>query len=116
MIRVCQPGPAFVRFRDYYTVVIDDAAVGEVWPNQVKSFQVTSGEHRVQLRYLFLSRSRTAVVSVDHGQVAELACWPNWMGFGPVGLHRATHRESERIKELTPEIPPPGNLGDPPTV
>ena len=87
VIKVYQPGPAFVRFRDYYTVVIDEAVVGELWPNQVKSFRVTAGEHRVRLKYFFVRRSWTLDVSVDHGQVAELACWPNWTGFGPIGLH-----------------------------
>lgn len=111
VIKIYQPGPAFVRFGEYYSVVIDDATVGEVWPKQVKSFHVSAGEHRVRLRYLFFIRSRTLVVFVDHGSVAELACWPNWIGLGPIGFHRATRRERERMKKLTPEVLPPRNLG-----
>ena len=115
VIKVYQPGPQFLRFRDYYTVVIDDTVVGDVWPREVKSFQVTAGEHRVRLKYLFLIRSRTLVVSVNHGQVLELACWPNWTGLGPVGLHRATERDSEKIRKLAPDLPPPRNLGEQPS-
>ena len=114
MIKVYQPGPAFVRFRNFYSVVIDDAVVGEVWPKEVKTFQVTSGEHRVRLQYLFFIRSRTLAVSVDYGHVVELATWPNWTGFGPIGLHRATHRESEKMQKLMPKAPPPRNLAEQP--
>jgi len=115
IIKIYQPGPVFARFRDYYDVVIDDINVGEVWPKQVKSFQVTAGEHRVRMKHLFVIRSRTLVVSVDHGQVLELACWPNWTGFGPIGLHLARKEDSEKMKKLLPEAPPPRNLGENPT-
>jgi hypothetical protein len=94
--------------------VIDDAVAGEVWPKQVKSFLVPAGEHRVRLKYLFFIRSRTLVAFVDHGQVLDLACWPNWTGLGPIHLHEATHRESQSMKKLAPAAPPPRNLGEQP--
>jgi hypothetical protein len=115
IIKLYQPGPVFARFRDYYNVFIDDLSVGEVWPKQVKSFQVAAGEHRVRLKHLFVIRSRTLVVTIDHGQAVELACWPNWTGFGPIGLHAATKEESERMKKLLPEALPPRNLGEQPS-
>ena len=110
-IKIYQPGPVFTRFRNFYDVVIDDAVVGEVWPRQAKVFEVAAGQHSVRLKYLFFIRSRTVTVSVDQGQVVELACWPNWSGFGPIGLHRATPSETTKMRELTGEVAPPRDIG-----
>jgi hypothetical protein len=63
---------------NFYFVSIDSVRVGEIWPRQSKVFEVTPGNHGVRVRREFtFPCSRTVRVSVEDGQIVELACWPS---------------------------------------
>jgi hypothetical protein len=56
-----------------YKVVVDGETSGEIWPNQLGTYSVTPGEHRVQVRIDFM-KSNEMSVSLDDGQTLELTC------------------------------------------
>jgi hypothetical protein len=113
-IKVYRPGlPRWSLWRwDYYHVIVDGIDVGEVWPRQTKVFDVTPGEHGVQVRRVGLPFGRKALlVSVDAGQVVELACWLDPLTLGLSGLHLATPRESAKMRKIVKIPDSPRNLG-----
>jgi len=108
-IRLYRAGPMIID--NFYFVSIDGVRVGEIWPRHPKVFEVTPDSHEVRVRPAFAFLwSRTVRVSVSDGQVVELACWPNW-ALGAYSLHKATARESERMRQIGAAPVPPRDLG-----
>lgn len=99
----------------YYRVVVDGADVGELWPKQVKTFQVSPGEHKVQLKGPpFRWWRNSIVVTVPPDGVVELACASEWAALaGILDLHRATAKERAAIAYAKDESPP-RELGEQP--
>jgi hypothetical protein len=94
-------------------VLIDGVDRGELWPNQVKVFDVSSGQHEIQLRQGLATKSSALTFSTDSEQVAEFACSKLLTAVGLTGLHPATKEESVRMKKLIVAPPTPRNLGSP---
>jgi len=109
-IRLFRPGPRWYDWWRYYNVVVDRVVVGEIWPRQARVFEVAPGEHQVRLKLphpFFWGNELT--ISVDVGQIVELACWPDWTGL--LVLRSATPRQSKKMREIIRDVPPPRNLG-----
>jgi len=113
VIRLYQPGPVIFSSYRYLIVAIDGTEVGELWPRQVKVFDVVPGLHRVQLRVppLRWVRSREVEVTVNADDAVDFACWPNLLGTGPFGLHVATAKDKARMQRMIPTPPTPTDLG-----
>lgn len=95
----------------YFRVFLDGMDVGELWADQVRTFEVVPGQHQLRLMQ-FVVRRGSIAFSVEEGQVMELAC-SRLAVFGLLGLHPATPKESQRIRELDEhrERPAPRDLG-----
>jgi hypothetical protein len=119
-IKLYRPGPRWLTWGwiggVYYRVLVDGRDVGELWPVQIKTFQVTPGEHEVKLKGPpFRWWRNSIVVRVPEDGVVELACASEWTALsGVLGLHRATAKERASIAhaEAEAELPPPKNLGE----
>ena len=109
-IRIYRPR-AGIGDSGYFHVVLDGIDVGELWADQVRTFEVVPGEHQLRLQQ-FVIRRESIAVSVEEGQVLELAC-SRLAVFGLFGLHRSTPKESQRIRELDERRgrPEPRDLG-----
>lgn len=103
------------------TVLIDGYEVGEVWANQVKSFDVKPGKHSVRLRQLIV-KSNEVLVNVEDGATAQLAClsarriiFSTFQKFTSIRfLHEMTPEEKADVDNWAasqPTPPTPRNLG-----
>lgn len=63
-----------------FKVVIDGAVVGKILTNETQSFDVTTGNHRLHIRYLWLRRSKDVEVFVKPGEQEEFTCRTAWWG------------------------------------
>jgi len=82
----------------YLHVFLDGIDVGELWANQVRTFDVAPGEHQLRLTQ-FVIRRASLSFSVREGEALELAC-SRFAVLGLFGLHPATRRESQKIRVL----------------
>jgi len=81
-------------------VVLDDQPVGKIGNEQVKVFEVASGEHRLHMRFVGLRKSAELHMSLKDDEERQFLCgtsglgWPtlrdNAMGFraGGAGVVR----------------------------
>ena len=83
----------------YFRVFLDGMDVGELWADQVRTFEVVPGQHQLRLMQ-FVVRRGSIAFSVEEGQVMELAC-SRLAVFGLLGLHPATPKESQGSANLT---------------
>lgn len=116
-VKFYRPGPKWLGWGFavgvHYRVVVDGADVGELWPEQIKSFQVAPGEHDVQLKRFGWRWGNSLSVTVHPGEVLELASSSEWAAlFGFVNLHSATAKDHAAMTESRFEVPPPRNLGE----
>ncbi len=99
------------RVPGYFRVFLDGMDVGELWADQGRTFEVVPGQHGLRLMQFVIRRGSVAV-SVEEGQGLELA-YSRLAVFGLFGLHPATPKKSQRIRELDEhrERPTPRDLG-----
>jgi hypothetical protein len=97
----------------YLSVFIDHQERGELWTNQVRTFDVGPGRHEVRLG-TSLHRSRSMSFEVDVGQTADFACPRFWSSVGWARLHPATEKDLAGIAKLRSQSPLPRNLADKP--
>lgn len=96
-VRIYRPR-ALIGDLGYFHVVLDGNHVDELWADQVRTFEVVPGKHQLRLTQFVIRRGSIAFC-VEQGQVLELAC-SRLAVFGLFGLHQATPKESQRIREL----------------
>lgn len=105
-----------------YKVMIDGDLVGELWPEQIGTFNVGTGTHTVRVKIDFL-KSDPLAVDLEAGGIAELAC----RGAGSLtallraltrptrylALHPITQDECTLLEEIQDRkrSPIPRNLG-----
>jgi hypothetical protein len=116
-VKLYRPGPKWLTWGlisgVHYRVVIDGADVGELWPEQVKTFQVTPGEHEVQLKRFRCRWRNRLTVTVHPGEAVELASASEWVALsGFVDLHLATAKDHVAMTQTRYAVPPPRNLGE----
>lgn len=120
-IRVFRAADIWMDRNRVYKVIIDDLVVGELWPAQSGSFDISAGQHRVRVKIDFMG-SRELVVSANAGEVVELTC----KGHGSaaamfntffrrnsyVDLHVTSPEESQELSRIAKEKapPPPRNI------
>lgn len=109
LVRIYRPR-AVIGWSGYFNVLIDGVDRGELWPNQVKTLQVSPGQHDIQLRQGLATKSTVLTFSTDGEQVAEFACSRLLTAVGLTGLHPANKEESLRMQKLVVEPPAPRNL------
>jgi hypothetical protein len=98
----------------YFTVFIDHKERGELWTNQVRTFDVAPGLHEVQLGtgWGWLHRSQPLSLEVGVGESAELACPRFWSSVGWAHLRWATKNDLVGMAALRTETPKPRNLAE----
>lgn len=78
-VRIYRPR-ALIGMSGYFHVLIDGIDRGELWPNQVKVFEVSPGHHEMQLKQglgtrssllTFSARSRVGLLSVADSRRAN---------------------------------------------
>jgi hypothetical protein len=99
----------------YFHVLIDGIDRGELWSHQVKSFEVSPGQHEVQLKQGVATHSELLTFSADPKEVMEFACSRLLTAVGLTGLHPATTSESLRMQKFMVKPPTPRNLAAPRT-
>jgi hypothetical protein len=112
LVRIYRPR-AVIGWFGFFHVLIDGEDRGELWPKQVKTFDVSPGNHRLELRQHVVIRSWVMEFSLSSGEVVEFACSRLASGVGRTGLHPATPAESEVMKRLTAASPIPRDLSNP---
>lgn len=114
-VRIYRPGklPWEVAGDGYFTVFIDRKERGELWTNQVRTFEVAPGQHELQLGtgWGWLFRSQRLSFEVGVGETADFACRRFWSSRGWSSLRPATKKDLAAIAKLTPKPPTPRNLG-----
>lgn len=115
VVRLYRPGPSFWRWLSiqylYYRVFIDGADRGEVWTRQTKTFDVTPGEHEVQLKRGALIKSNRITIAVDDAKELDLACSIRGEVVGWPELRLATPKQSAKMRRIVGKPPTPRNLG-----
>jgi hypothetical protein len=112
LVRIYRPR-AVIGWSGYFHVLIDGVDRGELWPNQVKTLQVGTGQHDIQLRQGLATKSTVLTFSTNGEKVAEFACSRFLTAVGLTGLHSATKEESLRMQKIVVEPPTPRNLAAP---
>jgi hypothetical protein len=69
------------RFHPNFTVLLDDHPVGKIGNEQVRTFEVEPGEHRLRIRFVELRRSKELRVSLKEGEERQFLCGSNGMGW-----------------------------------
>jgi hypothetical protein len=64
-----------------FTVLLDGRPAGEIGVEQVKDFEVQQGEHRLQMRFLLLRRSKELRASLQEGETRLFVCSSNGIGW-----------------------------------
>jgi hypothetical protein len=111
-VRIYRPR-ALIGALGYFSVIIDERDRGELWPNQVRTFNVHSGDHQIQLRQGVITKTSPLKFSVESQQRVDFACSRLRTVAGLVGLHPASPKESEKMQMLIPHPPEPRNLASP---
>ena len=96
------------------TVFVDGEKRGEIWTNQVKTFDIAPGRHEVRLGtgWGWLHRSSTLSFEVGVGEIADFACPRFWSGSGWARLRPATETDLAGMSRLQTESPIPRNLAE----
>jgi len=93
----------------HYIVLIDGVEVGEIWPGQVNVFDVSPGDHSLQVRLFgFLRQSEKRWFSVREGDVATFECHTGWNFYAQ--LRPASRKDLQGIEQAAPQPPTPRNL------
>lgn len=94
----------------HYGVIIDGIDIGDIWPGQVKVFDISPGDHTLQLRLLGpLRGSAKQSFSVAAGEQVVFECHTGWNFFAQ--LRPATHKDREDMERATAQPPTPRDLG-----
>jgi len=112
VVRIYRSRP-LMGWTGFFHVLIDGVDRGELWPKQVGVFEVSPGDHRLELRRGVSTRSKVMEFSVKSGEVTEFACSRLATAVGLTGLHRATQDESDVMKNLVAPSPTPRDLSAP---
>jgi hypothetical protein len=105
--------PAGLLFRLFkpqsnYTVVLDDHPVGKIGNEQVRVFTVQAGEHRLQMRFVGLRRSKELRMSLTEGEERQFVCGTSGMGWPT--LREASPEDVAEIRRTSSsERPEPGD-------
>jgi hypothetical protein len=96
-----------------YTVVLDHQSVGKIGNEQVRVFDVDPGEHRLQMRFVLLRRSKEMQMSLKEDEERAFICGTN--GIGWPTLREASPEDVAEIPETSvsetskPRDPTPPN-------
>lgn len=96
-VRIYRPR-AVIGDLGHFRVFLDGSDVGELSAGQVRTFELTPGEHQIRLTQ-FVIRRGSFVFTVREGEGLELAC-SRLAAFGLFGIHVATPKESEKIHKV----------------
>jgi hypothetical protein len=115
-VRVYRPR-AFIGGAGYVTVFIDGTAIGELWSNQVKTFDVAPGRHEIKVGagWGWVQRSRSFSFDVGVGELANFAAAPLLTILGLACLRPATDRDKAAMDGFYAAPPVPRNLANPTT-
>jgi hypothetical protein len=115
-VRICRPRNYFFQVAQdrYLTVFIDRRERGELWTDQVRTFEVAPGQHEVQLGtgWGWWHRSQTLSFEVGPGEIADFACPRFWSSVGGARLRPATEKDLAGVSEGRKDSPKPRNLAE----
>lgn len=82
-------------------VFLDGSKVGAIWPEEIKVYQVSPGDHSLSLHFLGgLRRSRTLSIPLAGGDEKRLVCvlnrfgWPSVRSATPADVAAMERRQS----------------------
>jgi hypothetical protein len=81
------------------TVVLDGKPAGKIGIQQVKTFEVEPGEHRLYMRFVLLRRSKQLRLFLKENEVRQFLCGTN--GIGWPTLREASPRDLAGIPETS---------------
>jgi hypothetical protein len=90
------------------TLLIDGADAGQIWSRQTRTFEVSPGMHELEVRFLWIRRSRLEVLLTE-GEERSFEC-KTFVGM-PI-LRGATEKEIVEMQRNSGVRHKPRNLGE----